>query len=243
MPPDSSRLSALSALCGHVTHLPRGLSMSASGTQPLSGLTILLVEDSRFSADALRLLCQRSGARMRRAETLEQAAAHLRTYRPDVVIVDLGLPDGRGEDLIRALSGMAEAAPLVLASSGDPAARAGALAAGAVDFLEKPLPGLAAFQAVLIRHLPGRVVATDVDATASADPLALRDDLRLAADLLEEADDPVRRRYLAGFLTGLARSTGDVPLGRAAAGVASGDLALAEVRAVLRDRLNRSGVI
>jgi CheY-like chemotaxis protein len=71
---------------------------------PLDGLTLLTVEDSRFASEALRLLCQRSGARLRRAETIEIALRHLSVYRPDVVIVDLGLPDGDGADLIRSLS-------------------------------------------------------------------------------------------------------------------------------------------
>jgi DNA-binding response OmpR family regulator len=69
--------------------------------QPLAGLTILAVEDSRFASEALRLMCLRSDARLRRADSLEQADRHLSVYRPDVVIVDLGLPDGNGADLIR----------------------------------------------------------------------------------------------------------------------------------------------
>ena len=57
---------------------------------PLRGITILAVEDSRFASEALRLMCNRLGARLRRAETLSAAHSHLRLYRPDLVIVDLG---------------------------------------------------------------------------------------------------------------------------------------------------------
>ena len=67
---------------------------------PLAGLTVLVVEDSRYACEAMRLLCQHSGARLRRADSLAAAARHLRVYRPDVLIVDLGLPDGPGEALI-----------------------------------------------------------------------------------------------------------------------------------------------
>lgn len=196
---------------------------------PLQGLTILAVEDSRYACDALRLMCQRSGARLRRAETIAAARAHLRCYRPDVVVVDLGLPDGRGEDLIRALASTGRAA--LLGMSGDPDGRVAALASGAAGFLEKPLAGLVTFQrqiaALVNRPLPPRAgPAGGDDGSPAPDPLALHDDLVHAALLLTEAgEDGSPTAYVAGFVRGLARATGDVALEEAAAEAAATEIA------------------
>lgn len=190
---------------------------------PLRGLTVLAVEDSRFASEALRLLCQRLGARLRRAETLQAALSHLKLYRPDVIIVDLGLPDGRGEALIHDVVCRSPRGPVVLGTSGDPAGRTSALAAGADGFLDKPLESLAAFQAALIRHLPGQAALLQAasELPLLPDRLALRDDLAHAAALIEAGPDAASRRYLAGFLTGVARHAHDPAL--AAAATAAGD--------------------
>ncbi|MDQ1849534.1 response regulator [Gemmobacter fulvus] len=201
-------------------HLPPVLpitDMALMARSPLRGLTILAVEDSRFACDALRLLCQRSGARLRRAETLQAARAHLRLYRPDVVLVDMGLPDGRGEDLIRDLAALARPRPVILGISGAPERCATAMAAGADGFLGKPFPRPAAFQASLLALLPGRnggACIDDGDAPA-ADPLALRDDLAHAAALLAAHPTGSVADYVSCFVLGVARTAGDVPLATA----------------------------
>ncbi|MEO5615047.1 MAG: response regulator, partial [Cypionkella sp.] len=194
---------------------------------PLQGVTILAVEDSRYACEALRLMSQRAGARLRRADTLALARAHLRVYRPDVVIIDLGLPDGRGEGLIRELA-MARQRPLaVLGSSGNPDGRGAALAAGAEGFLDKPLESFTEFCMVLRRLLPGLAPSLVDDAAIYPDPLALQDDLARAAAALSAEPDAAGLRYLAGFLLGVARHAHDSALARAASaagGPNSGDL-------------------
>jgi DNA-binding response OmpR family regulator len=194
---------------------------------PLQGLTLLAVEDSRFACEALRLMAQRSGARMRRAETLRDARRHLALYRPDLVLVDMGLPDGSGADLIRDLALAGPGAPVALGLSGDPGQRGVALAAGAAAFLEKPIGALAQFQAALLRHLPSRSGPGPDPAAHLPEPdaLALREDLARAAGLLAEGPDAAQRAYLARFLTGLARSTRDAALARAAADLPLADAA------------------
>ena len=64
--------------------LPNGPAPMCAGrpVQPLAGLTILAVEDSRFASESLRLLCLRSDARLRRADSLDQADRHLSVSAP-----------------------------------------------------------------------------------------------------------------------------------------------------------------
>jgi CheY-like chemotaxis protein len=210
--------------------------------RPLAGLTILVVEDSRFACEALRLLCLRSGARIRRADCLRSARRHLQIYRPTVAIVDLGLPDGSGLDLIGELPRQQPRVPAILAISGDGAAEGVARAAGADGFLAKPVESLVAFQCAVLGALSGDAVAHLVgDAgpdLVEPDPIALRDDLAHAAELLGGAPDAGTIDYVARFVSGLALSAHDRPLA-AAAGRAVRDQGggLAALNGLVRDRL------
>lgn len=199
---------------------------------PVRGLTVLAVEDSRYACEALRLMCQRSGARLRRAETLAAARSHLRLYRPDVVIVDLGLPDGRGEGLIRDLVRAVPRPMVVLGTSGSASGRDAALAAGADGYLDKPVASLAAFQQALTLGVGG-----DAAGMAALDPLALRDDLLRAADRLAQGPDAGTRRYVAGFVQGLARLAQDPGLAAAAAGCAVPGAGVEGLQRVIAARL------
>jgi CheY-like chemotaxis protein len=225
--------------------LPRGPMSPDTGRHmaglPLRGVTVLAVEDSRFASEALRLMCRRLGARLRRAESIHAAHSHLKLYRPTLVIVDLGLPDGRGEGLIREIVMKGAAAPVVLGTSGDPAGRALALAAGADGFLDKPLESFAAFHATMMRHLPDLISATpDTDTPLDPDNLALRDDLAHAAALIEGGEAAGQQEYLSGFLTGVARHAHDTVLAEAAqrAGSTPSASGLEALRALLRNRLD-----
>ncbi|HCX69603.1 MAG TPA: response regulator, partial [Rhodobiaceae bacterium] len=111
-------------------------------------------EDSRYACEAMRLLCLRSGARIRRADCIRSARRHLQVYRPSVVVVDLGLPDGNGADLIAELAAAETEKSAVLATSGDDSLEAEAMAAGAQGFLSKPITSLAAFQQMVLAALP-----------------------------------------------------------------------------------------
>ena len=221
MPPHSPL-----GLLDRFVHGPAPCAGLVQPALPLQGLTVLAVEDSRYSSDALRLMCQRSGARLRRVDCLQTAYAHLHVYCPDVILIDIGLPDGRGDLLIRDIANQRPEGPVIIAISGDPDTRTVAMQAGAQGFLDKPFPALAKFQDAILRHLPDRAdrnPATTADQAILPDPLALQNDLEHAAALVTASLTPVQARYLAGFVAGIAQSAHDPALARAARNIAGPD--------------------
>lgn len=195
-----------------------------TAARPLLGLTVLVVEDSRFACEALRLLCLRSGARIRRADCLRSARRHLRVYRPSVVMIDLGLPDGNGTDLIADLNEAVPRVEAILAMSGDTHLEGAALAAGADGFMAKPITSLGLFQEQILAVLPAERRPNgprQVDnGTVTPDLLAYRDDMAHIADVLEDDTTNQTLDYIAQFLGGVARSANDRALEDAARALA-----------------------
>ena len=217
-----------------------------TAAEPLRGRTMLLVEDSRFACEAIRLIALRSGARIRRADGIASAERHLRTYSPTIAIVDIGLPDGDGLDLIRRLAGAQPRVPALLATSGDDARRADALAAGADAFLPKPVTGVAAFQETVLACLPPdlrpsgpRPLSPEV---VAPDRLALRDDLAHAADLLR-APGIRQPGYVAAFLAGVAKGSDDDALADMATALARGETTPADALRLVEQRLTLAEVV
>ena len=227
---------------------------AASADRPLAGLTVLMIEDSRFASEAVRLLCLKSGARIRRADSLMAAQRHLTVYLPSVVIVDLGLPDGSGLDLIRSLSAASQRIPVILATSGDDSLLKDATDAGADGLLSKPIESLAVFQKAVLDRLPPaqrldgpRIVPSEI---VAPDPVAYHDDLAHIAEVLNGSEDEPTLDYAARFLAGVARSAHDDVLEQAAERLAlsretgrSFGPDLARLAGLLQERLESRAVI
>jgi DNA-binding NarL/FixJ family response regulator len=229
-------------------------SARPTADRPLLGHTVLLVEDSRFASEAMRLLCLRSGARIRRADSLRAAGRHLRAYHPSIVIVDLGLPDGSGLDLIAELAVAPARTLVILATSGDSSLAETATGAGADGFLAKPITSLGLFQEAVLSRLPAEARPSGLravpDEHVHPDHLALRDDLEHILDLLGDAQDAGTLRYAARFLAGLARSAQDAELAAAAdaLGVKTEDGEgdhdrIGRLTGLVADRLGRRAVV
>ena len=148
-------------------------SLKPTSRRPLHGLMVLLVEDSLTAGEAVRLICITSGARLRRADCIESARRHLRIYRPDVAIVDMGLPDGDGAVLISELAQANPRTQTIIGLSADPNRAKAAMEAGADSFIEKPLNSIAGFQNAILMNLPHHRRPMDI---------------RLLPDLAFEAD-------------------------------------------------------
>lgn len=225
-----------------------------TANRPLLGLTILVVEDSRFACEAMRLLCLRSGARIRRADCLKSARRHLKVYRPSVLIVDLGLPDGSGVDLIADLANATPRVPVILGTSGDDNAEEAALAAGADGFLAKPITSLAVFQEAVLSRIPPeqrplgpRAVRDEV---IEPDRMAYQDDMAHVADVLSDPAEDKVLDYLAQFVSGVARSARDTTLAQAAESLAASRRRgapvatdMARIAGLVQERLDQKRVI
>jgi len=208
---------------------------------PRSG-TLLLVEDSRHTSDAIRQMFQGAGGRLRRADSLEAGRRHLALYAPDAVIVDLGLPDGSGLELIAELHAQRPRVPLIIAISGQIDLQQEALAAGADRFLAKPFRSVTEFRTMLapifFPLLHNQLRKTDIKLNSSA----LRDDLYLALELLARPGDPEARGFALRFVGELARSLGDIALLDALEDARAGGCLVA-VSLLLRQRLKDQPLI
>ena len=99
---------------------------------------VLIVEDEPAIRQFLRLALSGDGGAVYEAGTISAGLTEAAERRPDLVILDLGLPDGDGSEFIRAYRDWSDAPLLVLSARSQEADKVGALEAGADDYLVKP---------------------------------------------------------------------------------------------------------
>jgi len=100
--------------------------------------TILIVEDEPPIRRLLRSILTAHEHRTLEAPTGAEALSTLRHHRPDLVLLDLGLPDIDGQALIGRIREISPVPIVILSSRGDEAAKVAALDAGADDYVTKP---------------------------------------------------------------------------------------------------------
>lgn len=114
---------------------------------------ILVVEDDRSLARVYAMTLEAEGYRAIDAGTGQGAITEIRTRNPDLVLLDLGLPDGDGLDLVPKIRASSAAPIIVVSGCGREAEKIRALDAGADDYVTKPfsVPELLARVRVLLR--------------------------------------------------------------------------------------------
>lgn len=110
--------------------------------------TLLIIEDEKEIRRFLRTALEGESLRIYDAETLQRGLIEAATRKPDLVILDLGLPDGDGLDFIRDFRQWSQAPVLVLSARSGEEDKIAALDAGADDYLSKPF-GIGELQARL----------------------------------------------------------------------------------------------
>src|SRR6187402_2938955 len=101
----------------------------------------LIVDDSASTLESLEQLVKLEGFTTSTAATMDQARAELAKQPPDVVLVDLNLPDGSGLSLFDSINGLSDTPPAVVLITGQASLDSAveALRRGVSDYLTKPL--------------------------------------------------------------------------------------------------------
>ncbi|MET0383096.1 MAG: two-component system response regulator KdpE [Burkholderiaceae bacterium] len=126
--------------------------MSAAGSVDNK---VLVVEDELEIRRFIRLALQAESLEVAEADSIRRGLIEAGTRRPDLVVLDLGLPDGDGIDFIRGLRAWSEIPIIVLSARTVEVDKIAALDAGADDYLVKPFGTgelLARVRAQLRRH-------------------------------------------------------------------------------------------
>ena len=134
---------------------------------------VLVVDDEPQILRALKTSLRGAGYDVQTAGTAEEALAAAALSRPDAVILDLVLPDGRGTDVCRELRTWSTVPVIVLSVVGDETEKVAALDAGADDYVTKPFG---------IDELLARLRAAMRRVDASPEPVREIGDLRVDLD-------------------------------------------------------------
>lgn len=118
--------------------------------------TVLIIEDEKEIRRFLRMALEGEDFRVVDADTLSRGLIEAATRKPDLVILDLGLPDGDGIQFIHEIRQWSSIPVIVLSARSDEQDKITALDAGADDFLTKPfgVGELLARVRVALRHRP-----------------------------------------------------------------------------------------
>jgi two-component system KDP operon response regulator KdpE len=163
---------------------------------------VLVIEDEPNIRRFIRMSLEAEGCQVYETDSMQRGLIAAGTRRPDMVVLDLGLPDGDGVDFIRDLRAWSDIPIIVLSARTTEADKVGALDSGADDYLTKPF-GAAELLARVRAQLRRR-------SSASASGSAVLEFGRMRVDLgkrlVERAGEPlhltpIEYRLLAFLIT------------------------------------------
>ena len=148
---------------------------------------VLVVEDEQLIRRFVRSVLEEEGCQVCEAGTLAQGLIESGQHKPDLVMLDLGLPDGNGIDFIRDLRGWSDAPILVLSARTHEKDKIQALDVGADDYLTKP------FGVGELRARARALLRRQSRGGESASPLVVFGDVQvdLARRVVTRASEPV----------------------------------------------------
>lgn len=100
--------------------------------------TILIVEDDKYIIHFLSISLKEEDYGLWVAKTVKEAVSLFYANRPDLVILDLGLPDGDGMEVIESIREIADTPVIVVSARQNEEEKIRALDAGADDYVTKP---------------------------------------------------------------------------------------------------------
>jgi len=121
---------------------------------PVHSPLVLIIEDEDPIRRFLRATLESQGCRVKESNTARDGLTQARTQRPDLILLDLGLPDGDGLEVTKSVRADSAVPIVVLSARGQETDKVAALDAGADDYLTKPF-GVAELTArirVALRH-------------------------------------------------------------------------------------------
>ena len=108
---------------------------------------ILVIDDEVQIRRLLRVTLEAAGYRVREAESGAEGISEVTFRRPDAIVLDLGLPDMPGGEVLARLREWSQVPILILSVLGQDDQKIGALDAGADDYLTKPFSGASCWPA------------------------------------------------------------------------------------------------
>jgi two-component system, OmpR family, KDP operon response regulator KdpE len=139
------------------------------------GASVLIVDDEAQMRLFLRASLTANGFRPIEAVTASEGLMLARSHNPEIVLLDLGLPDGDGVDVTKQLREWSNAWIIIISARGNEADKINALDAGADDYLTKPFG--AGELVARIRSALRRSVLLSSNATAIVEADGVRIDL------------------------------------------------------------------